>query len=222
MALQLNAAGGELLCHGFGEPRRPPWRRDSALAGVAGEAHHGADVDNLAPALAHEDGGAWRMRLNAPLRLASSTASKASSPIMAMRPSRVIPALFTRMSMVPKPTLTAPTVSPGGGEVGHVAMVGQGSHPGTPARRRRPGRSRCAPRRRMATVCPQGGQLQGDGPANAPEPPVTTQSCRSVRSCAHLLQRLGQGVGVLHPEVRTPERVLLMRGRSGCCPAPAQ
>ena len=53
----------------------------------------------------------WRIILNAPFRLVLSTASKASSFIMAMRPSRVIPALFTRMWAVPKSALMAATVS---------------------------------------------------------------------------------------------------------------
>lgn len=39
---------------------------------------------------------------NVPFRLASITASKSSSFIIISRPSRVTPALFTRMSMRPK------------------------------------------------------------------------------------------------------------------------
>ena len=43
----------------------------------------------------------WRIMLKAPFRLVFSTASKSSSFIIARRPSRVMPALFTRIWTVP-------------------------------------------------------------------------------------------------------------------------
>ena len=43
----------------------------------------------------------WRMQLNAPFKLVSITASKSASDMAMSRPSLVIPALFTRMSILP-------------------------------------------------------------------------------------------------------------------------
>ena len=51
------------------------------------------------------------MHRNAPFRFAAITASKASSGMVIMSPSRVMPALFTRMSSRPKRFTTAATMS---------------------------------------------------------------------------------------------------------------
>ena len=64
----------------------------------------------IQPPFARRNPGAqWRIMLKAPFRLVSSTASKASSPIMATSPSLVIPALFTRIHGVPKSLCTVRT-----------------------------------------------------------------------------------------------------------------
>ena len=69
------------------------------------------------------------MQRKVPLRLALITASKSDSFIIIKRPSRVMPALLTRMSMRPK-VLTAASIRffhlLG---VGHVALDGQGLGP---------------------------------------------------------------------------------------------
>ena len=53
----------------------------------------------------------WRIILNAPLRFVSITELKSSSFIIARRPSRVIPALLTRMCAVEKSAFIFATVS---------------------------------------------------------------------------------------------------------------
>ena len=61
--------------------------------------------------------------LNVPLRLTSSTRSKASSPMRMSRPSRVMPALLTSAQMEPKVVEDRFHARVDGSGVGHVALI---------------------------------------------------------------------------------------------------
>ena len=72
------------------------------LARLPGAAHHAGDVDDASPAiLSMGRSSAWVSR-NAPVRLVLSTSSQSGRFMRSTSPSRVMPALLTRISTLPK------------------------------------------------------------------------------------------------------------------------
>ena len=97
------------------------------LAEVAAQPGRRRDVDDAAVALASFiSGAACRAQLNEPLRCTASTASKSSSLIFTSVRSRTMPALLTRMSILPNASTAVCDDPLGAVEVGDRVVVGHG------------------------------------------------------------------------------------------------
>ena len=105
-----------------------------------------------------------RVVWNAPLRLASSTASQSASVSRSRMLSRVRPALLTRMSIGPRACSAAAIGGLDLIALGHVA-----ADPGRAARRarRRPAAARACSRPTTATLAPAAVERSRDGEADA-------------------------------------------------------